>query len=117
MLKWRTKIESYDKINRGHSRHLREKNNDGFIVGVTYSDLSIEEAAKRMEQSIPTPAAASALVSETQTAVAQANAAVNKSKNLLKLAENANAIAKKLRNMTSTAGGRRRRHRTHRRRN
>lgn len=75
-----------------------------------------QEAAIQMEQSIPTPAAASALVGETQTAVAQATVAANKSKNLLNLAKNVNAIANRLRSMTSTSGGRRRR-RTHRRRN
>jgi hypothetical protein len=78
-----------------------------------------QKAATQMEQSIPTPAAASALVSETSAAVVQANNAVNKSKKLLNLAKNVNAIANRLRSMTSTSGGKRRtrRRRTHRRRN
>ena len=79
----------------------------------------VQEAATQMKQN-NSSSAASALVSETSTAVAKANNAVNNSKKLLNLAKNVNAIATRLRNMTKTAGGKRRsrrKHRTRRRRN
>jgi hypothetical protein len=79
----------------------------------------VQEAATQMKQN-NSSSAASALVSETSTAVAKANNAVNNSKKLLNLAKNVNAIATRLRNMTTTSGGKRRtrrKHCTRRRRN